>query len=89
MPFSCILFHIVVSQAGLMTHYLTPLRRLVPVAPDLRPADVLTIAAHQTSSVAVDIGIKVPHAQNAGLDCTETMKQYKVRHYEVHLPELE
>ncbi len=62
---------------------------LVPSAPDLRPADILTVAAHETACVAVDVGIKAPHSLDAGLDCTETMKQDKIRKYEVHLPELE
>ena len=62
---------------------------LVPSAPDLRPADVLTAAAHETSLAAVDIGIKAPHSRDAGLDCTETMKQDKFQKYQLHLPELE
>ena len=67
----------------------TEVEGLIPSAPDLRPADILTTAAHETSAVAVDVGIKAPHALDAGLDCTETMKQDKLRYYEAHLPELE
>ena len=62
---------------------------LVPSAPTLRPADILTVAAHETSLVAVDVGVTAPHRLNAGLDCTETMKQEKLRKYELHLPELQ
>jgi len=62
---------------------------LIPEAPELRPADILTTAAHENSEVAVDVGIKAPHSLDAGLDCTETMKQDKVRKYEIHLPSLE
>ena len=62
---------------------------LIPSRGTLRPADVLTNAVHETSTVAVDIGIMAPHALDAGLDCTETMKQKKMRTYEQHMPELQ
>ena len=62
---------------------------LIPSAPRLRPADILTIAAHETSLVAVDVGVKAPHSRDAGLDCTEAMKHVKLRYYEDHLGELE
>ena len=62
---------------------------LIPSAPDLRPADILTRAAHETTLVAVDVGVKAPHAQDAGLDCTETMQQSKLDYYGPYLLELE
>ena len=62
---------------------------LIPSAPELRPADVLTVAAHETALAAVDVGIAAPHSLDAGLDCTETMKQNNLRKYEDYLPELE
>ena len=55
----------------------TEVEGLIPSRPTLRPADVLTVACHETSSVAVDIGIMAPHALDARLDCTEAMKQKK------------
>ena len=58
-------------------------------APTLRPADVLTRAAHPTLTVAVDIGVRAPHAVNAGNDAAETMRQEKLDYYEIHLPDLE
>ena len=39
--------------------------------------------------VAIDVGVSAPHALNAGADCTETMKQSKMRKYEPYLPELQ
>jgi hypothetical protein len=61
---------------------------LIPSSPTLRPADILTAAAHPTELVAVDVGICAPHALDAGLDCTETMRQQKVRRYEPYMQEL-
>jgi hypothetical protein len=66
----------------------TEVEGLVPSRPTLRPADILTVAVHETSTVAVDIGIKAPHALDAGLDCTETMKQAKMQYYADCLEEL-
>jgi hypothetical protein len=65
----------------------TEVQGLIPSAPTLRPADILTIAMHETSIVAVDVGIKAPHAMDAGQDCTETMKQQKMRRYGPYLHE--
>ena len=62
---------------------------LIPSAPTLRPADILTSAAHAKSVVALDVGISAPHSLHAGLDCTETMKQTKMRYYGPYLEELE
>ena len=54
---------------------------LIPSAPTLRPADILTSAAHETSVVALDVGISAPHSLHAGVDCIETMKQTNMRYY--------
>ena len=62
---------------------------LCPAAPTLRPADVLTRAAHPTLTVAVDIGVRAPHASNARDDAAESMRQDKLDYYEQHLPDLE
>ena len=62
---------------------------LCPQAPTLRPADVLTRAAHPTLTVAVEVGVRAPHASNAGDDAAETMRQDKLAYYEVHLDDLD
>ena len=67
----------------------TEVEGLIASAPTLRPADILTAAAHPTHLVAADVGICAPHAQDAGFDCTETMKQAKMRKHEPHLEELQ
>ena len=52
------------------------------------PADVLTTAlGHATT--ALDIGICSPDAQNAGVDCTDTMYLRKMAYYSPHLATLE
>jgi hypothetical protein len=51
---------------------------LCPAAPTLRPADVLTRAAHPTLTVAVDIGVRAPHASTARGDAAESMRQDKL-----------
>ena len=61
---------------------------LCPAAPTLRPADVLTRAVHPTLTVAVDIGIRAPHASTAGDDAAESMRQDKLDYYETHLEDL-
>ena len=62
---------------------------LIPSHPDLRPADVLTTAARPNVTTAVDVGISCPHSSGAGVDCTESMRAEKLRHYGQYLPELE
>ena len=62
---------------------------LCPSAPTLRPADVLTRAVHASAMVAVDIGVRAPHASNARGDAAESMRRDKLDYYENHLVELE
>ena len=62
---------------------------LCPSAPTLRPADILTRAAHPTLTVSVDIGVRAPHASNARDDAAESMRQDKLDYYEPHLADLE
>ena len=62
---------------------------LVPSAPELRPADILTQAAHPSLTSAVDVMVKSPNATGAGLDCTEAGKREKLERYAAVLPELE
>ena len=62
---------------------------LIPSHPDLRPADVLTSAAHPNKTTAVDIGIRAPHAAGAGVDCTESYRQEKLTKYRPFFDELE
>jgi hypothetical protein len=61
---------------------------LCPAAPTLRPADVLTRAAHPTLIVAVDVGIRAPRASNARDDAAESMRQNKLDYYGEHLEDL-
>ena len=61
---------------------------LVPSQPRLRPADILTGAAHPTLGVAVDVMVKAPNAGGAGQDCTETGKREKMERYGPVLHEL-
>ena len=61
---------------------------LCPAAPTLRPADVLTRGAHPTLIVAVDIGVRAPHASTAGDDAAESMLQEKLDYYGDHLDDL-
>ena len=62
---------------------------LVPSQPGLRPADILTLAAHPRLAMAVDVMVKSPNATGAGHDCTEAGKREKLDHYRNILPELE
>ena len=62
---------------------------LAPSRPELRPADVLTWAAHPSKAVAVDVMVKAPNATGAGHDCTEAGKREKLDHYGDILGELE
>ena len=61
---------------------------LIPSAPDLRPADVLTTAAQPNKTSVVDVGTTAPHASGAGEDCVETMRQHKLQKYAKYVPEL-
>lgn len=61
---------------------------LIPSAPALRPADILTSAAYPGRLAALDIGISSPEASGAGSDCCAAMFDKKVRNYGPHLAEL-
>ena len=62
---------------------------MIPSAPSLRPADILSRAAHHTLDSAIDIMIKAPHSCGAGSDCVEAGKSEKLDKYAGHLGELE
>ena len=62
---------------------------LIASQPDLRPADILTTAAREHGTTAVDVGICAPHASGAGEDCVETMRSHKLENYASVLSELE
>jgi hypothetical protein len=62
---------------------------LVPSHPTLRPADILTQAAHPRLTAAVDVMVKSPNAGGAGHDCTEAGKREKLDNYRDILDELE
>ena len=62
---------------------------LIPSAPSLRPADILTGSAHPTWQSAVDVMIKAPATVGYGVDVTEVGKQEKLQRYGPYLDELE
>jgi hypothetical protein len=61
---------------------------LCPQEPTLRPADVLTRSMHPTLTVAVDVGIRAPHAARAGSEYLTTMRTTKIQKYERHRDDL-
>ena len=61
---------------------------LIPSRPDLRPADILTQAAHTTLAVAVDVSVRCPIAAGAGDDCAEKGNADKLDHYHAFLEEM-
>ena len=61
---------------------------LVPDKPDLRPADILTQAAHATLTTAVDVTVRCPYAAGSGDDCAEKGKADKLDHYRSVLEQL-
>jgi len=61
---------------------------LVPSDPDLRPADILTRAAHAARNMAVDVMVKAPTGSVAE-DGAESGKRNKLARYGHILPELE
>ena len=61
---------------------------LIPSAPLLRPADVLTSAALVGRLAALDVGVCSPEAQGAGEDCCNAMHARKLDDYRGHLAEL-
>ena len=63
----------------------TEIRNLFPDAPNLRPADIFTVAALPGRMTALDIGICSPDACNAGLDCCDSMYSAKIDKYSQHL----
>ena len=63
---------------------------LIPAAPQLRPADVLTRAAHGSRDTAIDIMVVAPHAcSRAGGDATESGKADKLDKYADYIGALE
>ena len=62
---------------------------LIPSAPTLRPADILTSAALPGRLAALDVGVCSPDASGAGGDCCASMFDRKRRDYKRHLHELE
>ena len=61
---------------------------LIPSAPMLRPADILTSAAFPGCLAALDIGVTSPDSLGAGDDCCESMRARKCKDYANHLSEL-
>ena len=62
---------------------------LLDTAPGFRPADVLTTAVSPGWVSCLDVGVAAPEAQNAGDDCTESMRRRKRRVYAKYLDALE
>ena len=62
---------------------------LIPSAPTLRPADILTQAGHPHKIMAVDVMVKCPYATAAGHDCAENGKREKINRYAAFAPELD
>ena len=62
---------------------------LVADYPSLRPADILTQAAHPRMTTAVDTMVVSPHSSRAGADATEEGKREKLRKYNHVLQDLE
>ena len=62
---------------------------LIPSAPALRPADILTSAALPGRMAALDIGVTSPDAAGAGDGCCDAMYNRKRADYAAHLPDLE
>lgn len=62
---------------------------LIPSAPTLRPADILSSAALPGRLAALDIGVCCPDASGAGEDCCANMYDRKRKDYKPHLVELE
>ena len=64
------------ADAGTVTEPLG----LVPSAPCLRPADILTRASTVDGFLACDVGMASLEASGAGLDCVESMRVRKLEH---------
>jgi hypothetical protein len=62
---------------------------LIPSAPTLRPADILTRAGHERYLAAVDVMFKAPATAGPDGDCTEMGKREKLDNYGPYLEELE
>ena len=62
---------------------------LIPSAPTLRPADILTHAACSGRAAALDVGTASPDSSHAGADCLETMHADKVAKYAPYRSALE
>ena len=65
------------ADAGTVTEPLG----LVPSAPNLRPADILTRASKVDGFLACDVEIASPEASGAGRDSVESMRVRKLEHY--------
>ena len=61
---------------------------LVADYPNLRPADILTQAAHSRMITAVDTMVASPHSSRAGADATEEGKREKMRKHDHMLEDL-
>ena len=66
----------------------TETTELIPNAPTLRPADILTSAAIPGRLAALDIAVTSPDASGAGIDCCASMYDSKLRKYADHLQTL-
>ena len=62
---------------------------LIASRPALRPADILTTAAHSGRLAALDVGIVAPEASGSGLDCTAAMYATKHARYASYRDELD
>ena len=62
---------------------ITEAKDLIPTAPSLRPADILTTAALPGRLAALDIGICSPDACKAGIDCCDSMYESKCSKYSI------
>ena len=69
-----IAMQLAMADAGTVTELLG----LVPSAPNLRLADILTRASTVDGFLACDVGIASREASGAGLDCVESMRARKL-----------
>ena len=61
---------------------------VIPSAPNVRPADVLSTAALPGCTAALDVGVMSPSSIGAGADCCEAMVRRKLGTYAAHWAEL-
>ena len=67
---------------------LTEAPGLIPSAPALRPADILTRAAIPGGVAALDVGIVSPDACGSGADGCEAIRRRKLEDYRAHFAEM-